>query len=207
VEDDAGLLRAWRDGDGAAGQALFGRYFRQVTRFFVNKVPHDHEDLIQETFAACLRGRDRLREDTRFRSYLFGTAYNVLKKHYERRAGGRSSDPLESQAAADLAPGPSTLLRKHEQDLLLLVALRQIPLEQQLVLEMLYWEGMSAVEIGEILGISDTTVRTRAHRGRERLVTLLAKSAQARAEGPLDGERLDAWAAKVRIMMDAELTR
>lgn len=209
MEDDATLLRAWRGGDAAAGRVLFERYFQQVTRFFVNKVPFDHEDLIQETFTACLRGRDRVRDEARFRSYLFGVAYNVLKKHYERRAGGRRGEPLESQAAADLAPGPSTLLRKRDRDRRLLDALRQLPLEQQLVLEMLYWEGMSSVEIGEALGISDATVRTRAHRGRERLLARLTRSTRHGAAGnePLDDQRLDQWAQDVRIMMDAELSR
>jgi RNA polymerase sigma-70 factor (ECF subfamily) len=207
MTDDGELLERWRGGDARAGQQLCERYFDQITRFFINKVPQDHEDLIQETFTACLRGRDRLRDDARFRSYLFGTAYNVLKKHYARLAGPRRAEELESQAAQDLAPGPSTLLRNGEQDRLLLEALRQIPLEQQLVLEMAYWEGMSSEEIGEVLGISATTARTRAHRGRERLVGLLSKTPTrgGASEPPLDVGRLDAWADQVRVLVTAEL--
>lgn len=207
MTDDTKLLERWRGGDTRAGQQLCERYFEPVSRFFINKVPQDHEDLIQETFMACLHGRDRLRDDARFRSYLFGTAYNVLKKHYARQAGPRRTEALESQAAQDLAPGPSTLLRNSEQDRLLLEALRQIPLEQQLVLEMAYWEGMSSEEIGEVLGISATTARTRAHRGRERLVGLLSKTPTRGGAGepPLDAMRLDTWAELVRVLMNAEL--
>jgi len=207
MTDDAELLTAWRAGDPGAGRALFQRYFDQVSRFFINKVPHDHEDLIQETFAACVRGRDRLRSDAHFRSYLFGTAYNVLKKHYERNAGPRRPEELEQSAAEDLAPGPSTLLRNAERARQLLDALRKLPLEQQVVLEMIYWEGMSSPEIGEMLGLSDATVRTRAHRGRARLMELLAKAPGSEHGRPssLDVERLDAWAARVRDLMVAEL--
>jgi len=207
VEDDVELLAAWRGGDASAGKALFQRYFHQVSRFFVNKVPYDHEDLIQETFMACVRGRDRLREDTRFRSYLFGAAYNVLKKHYERYAGPRRPDALEQSSAEDLAPGPSTLLRHDEQDRRLLEALRRIPLAQQAVLEMSYWEGMSSAEIGQVLGLPAATVRTRAHRGRERLLELLSGDPAGAGEGgsPLDAGGLDAWAARVRDLMLAEL--
>lgn len=203
--DDTELLEAWREGDRRSGQLLFERYFAAVTRFFANKVAHDHEDLVQETFAACVRGRDRLGDDRRFRSYLFGTAYNVLKKYYTKRAGPGTSDTLESCAARDLAPGPSTMLRKHERDRQLLDALRQLPLEQQVVLEMVYWEGMSSVDVGASLDISDTTVRSRAHRGREKLASLLAAAMKRKDARPIDAAQLDAWAARVRGRMDLEL--
>ncbi len=207
MQDDAELLEQWRQGDLRAGQRLCERYFDQVARFFANKVALDHEDLIQETFIACVRGRDRIYDDSRFRSYLFSTAYNVLKKYYTRNAGPRRAEELESCSAQDLAPGPSTLLRNNERDRLLLDALRQIPLELQVVLEMTYWEGMASAEIGEVLGISAATVRTRAFRGREKLVQLLSKSARRVRldDAPLDDQRLDAWALEVRGILDAEL--
>ncbi|MGH1347724.1 MAG: RNA polymerase sigma factor [Nannocystales bacterium] len=200
---DAELLAAWRDDDKLSGQKLFERYFAAMTRFFANKVPHDHEDLVQETFAACVRGRDRLREDGRFRSYLFCTAYNVLKKYYTKRARPELAESLDSQAAQDLAPGPSTLLRNTERDRFLLEALRKIPVEQQVVLEMMYWEGMSSSEVGDTLRISAATARTRAHRGREKLATLLARS----RPDPLAPAQVDAWAAKVRDRMTLEFAR
>ncbi|MEM7155042.1 MAG: sigma-70 family RNA polymerase sigma factor [Myxococcota bacterium] len=205
MPSDAELLTEWRAGEASAGQALFERYFDQVTRFFINKIPDDHEDLIQETFIACVKGRDRLRRDTRFRSYLFSTAYNVLKKHYGRICDPRMAQPLESQSAEDLSPGPSTLLRNDERARLLLEALRRIPLEQQVVLEMTYWEGMSSAEIGEVLGLPSATVRTRAYRGRDKLLDLLSRAAEGEDDRALDPQRLDALASRVRGLMDGEL--
>lgn len=192
MQDDAELLAAWRAGDASAGQKLFTRYFDQVSRFFINKLPYDHEDLIQETFAACVRGRDRLRKDASFRSYLFSTAYNVLKTYFSRNRGPRQAEPLESCAAGDLAPGPSTLLRASEQDRLMLEALRSIPLELQVVLEMRYWETMSSAEISEALGISPATVRTRTFRGREKLGVILAKLSKSGGNKSAPVEDLDA---------------
>lgn len=202
MQDDAELLAAWRGGDPKAGQALFERYFDQVSRFFINKVPFDHEDLIQETFIACVGGRDRIRDDTRFRSYLFSTAYNVLKRYFGRNAGPRRPEELEASTAQDLAPGPSTLMRASEQDRLLLDALRRIPLELQVVLELGYWEGMSSAEIGEALGISPTTARTRMFRGREKLFGILAKTAP-KGDSSSSVADLDDWAKRVRASLDA----
>lgn len=67
MPNDPELLAAWREGNGDAGQELFARYFEPVSRFFANKLSEDNDDLIQETFEACVRGRDRLRQDTSFR--------------------------------------------------------------------------------------------------------------------------------------------
>ncbi|MCA9709027.1 MAG: sigma-70 family RNA polymerase sigma factor [Myxococcales bacterium] len=201
MQDDAELLAAWRAGDASAGQKLFGRYFEPVSRFFINKLPHDHEDLIQETFTACVRGRDRLRKDSSFRSYLFSTAYNVLKSYFSRNRGPRATEPLESCATGDLAPGPSTLLRASERDRLLLEALRSIPLELQVVLEMRFWEGMSSEEIGEVLGISPTTVRTRTFRGREKLGAILARLVVHGGDKAAPVDDLEGWAARVRALM------
>ncbi|MEM7157111.1 MAG: sigma-70 family RNA polymerase sigma factor [Myxococcota bacterium] len=200
MTEDAELLVAWRGGDASSGQVLFQRYFDHVSRFFINKVPYDHEDLIQETFAACVVGRDRLREDANFRSYLFGTAYNVLKRYFTKDASARKIDALESCAAFDLAPGPSTLMRTLEQDRLLLEALRRLPLGLQVVLEMRYWEDMSSADIGEAMGVSAATARTRTFRGREKLMELLRRT----PGGPKSEEELDleGWAQRIRALMD-----
>lgn len=199
MADDVELLAAWRAGDPRSGQALFSRYFDQVSRFFLNKVPHDHEDLIQETFAACVSGRDRIRDGKSFRSYLFSTAYNLLKKYYSRRAKLPLAS-LESHAVEHLAPGPSTLLRADEEASVLFEALRRIPLELQVVLEMRYWEGMSSSEIGDTLGIPPGTVRTRIARGRKEVATVLEQRGIRTAELT----ELDGWAQRVRELMEPE---
>ena len=67
-DDDDDLLERWRAGDKRAGNALFERHFRSLVRFFRNKVSTGIEDLVQETLLACVRGRDRLRDDGSFRA-------------------------------------------------------------------------------------------------------------------------------------------
>lgn len=195
---DAELLEAWRGGDAEAGQTLVERYFQPISRFFVNKVSSDHEDLIQETFAACVRGRARIRDGASFRSYLFGTAYNVLKSHYGRRARAPALADLESQSVSDLAPGPSTALRANEASQRLLDGLRQLPLELQLVLEMRYWEQMSSAEIGVALDLPAGTVRTRLQRGRVQLAAILERS----GVGEASLFDLEEWAERVRGLLE-----
>src|SRR5690349_9831929 len=168
ARDDQVLVEAWRLGDKQAGAQLFDRYFAQVSRFFRNKLPEHAEDLIQQTFTALLEGRDRLRESTSFRAYLFGIAHNLLRAQLRALGRDRAIDPLE-QSVAELAPSPSQLLVERAEQRLLLEALRQLPIEHQVALELHYWEHLNAAEIAEVLEIPHSTMRSRLQRSRELL--------------------------------------
>lgn len=199
---DPELLAAWREGDVRAGQELFGRYFEPVSRFFANKLSEDRDDLVQETFEACVRGRDRLRHDASFRAYLFSVAFNVLKAYFRRkRSPMAQAGELGDTSVHDLAPGPSTLVGAVQQEQLLLEALRRIPMELQVVLEMRYWEDMSSAEIGAALGIPAPTVRTRLHRGRELLERTIAQLPASPPTRESTLAELDAWVARIRGAM------
>lgn len=201
MHDDAALLEAWRGGDLAAGHRLFQRHFDAVLRFFANKVRSDPEDFVQEAFAGCVRGRDRVREATGFRAYLFGVAYNVLREHYRTSYREGSPEPLESCSVEDLSPGPSTMMRERERDALLLEALRKLPMELQAVLELFYWEELSSAEIGAALGIPAGTARSRLRRGREQLEQVLVEL-HARRDGTETASLdVEAWARRIRASL------
>lgn len=193
---DAELLEAWGTGDAEAGNRLFNRYFLPISRFFANKVPDDHDDLIQETFAGCLKGRDRLRDKSSFRSYVFAVASNVLRMHFRRKRLRPGADDLDECSAHDLAPGPSTVLHAKEQEQVLLDALRRLPLPLQIVVELYYWEGMRTHEIGEAVELPTGTVRSHLRRGREQLHRALTQPQAPEADAPVVD--LDAWAEQVR---------
>lgn len=195
MKSDAELLEAWRSGDKRAGAELFERYFEPIRRFFVNKLSEDPDDLVQETFIACVRGRERLRDAGSFRSYLFGTACNVLRAHLRRHA----HLPLDDERSAfDLSPGPSTALHARESERLLLDALRRIPLELQILLELHYWESMTTDEIAHVLGLPPGTVRGRLQRGRARLLAVLEELPGPRPPHAGLARGLDEWATGLR---------
>lgn len=195
--DDITLIEAWRDGDAAAGEQLFRRHFSAVSRFFRNKFTTGVDDLIQQTFVAMVEGQQRLRADRSFRSYLFGIAHNVMRTHLRALDRGRKFDPTSS-SIAQLDPGPSTMHGEREEQRLLLRALRQIPLEHQVVLELVYWEELNAAEIAAVVGVPHSTMRSRIARARAVLEAKIEELAQSAAlcQSTLDG--LEQWAADVR---------
>jgi len=198
VATDVELLEAWRAGDGAAGEKLFERYFAGIARFFRNKLGEPAEDLIQRTFLACVEGRDRLREDASFRSYLFAVAHNVLRKHFEaKRISGERLD-FGTRSVQDMAPGASTIMAKNQQQRLLLEALRRIPLDYQVALELTYWEKMTAAEVAEIVDIPEGTAKTRIRRGRQLVEEQLAKLATSEQLLQTTISDLEGWARSLR---------
>src|SRR5262245_61871458 len=71
MEGDLELLERWRTGDRQAGEALFARYFAEVCRFFQHKIEDKADDLVQQTFMACVKARNQFRNASSFRTYLF----------------------------------------------------------------------------------------------------------------------------------------
>lgn len=172
-DDDLALLDRWREGDVTAGKRLFERYFDRLFRFFVNKVGPDVDDLVQETLLECVRSRDKFRADSSFRTFLFAIARHRLLKHRERFARGGGHDAIEEERLAALDAGPATLLCEHAEQRALLRALRRIPLELQVLLELYYWEDMTSAELAEILEIPHGTVRSRLRRGKQEVRDVL----------------------------------
>jgi RNA polymerase sigma-70 factor (ECF subfamily) len=168
-DDDERLLRAWRDGDQEAGNALVDRHFSTVYRFFRSKVDDDVEDLTQRTFLASLEGLERLRRDRDFRAYLLGIARRLLLRRFRDQAiRGRYENPM-MVSAAELGGSPSQEVAAADERRLLLLGLRRIPLDLQICLELHYWEGMAVADIAEVLGVPPGTVKSRLHRAREQL--------------------------------------
>lgn len=197
---DAELLGSWRAGDKLAGQRLCQRHAPAIVRFFRNKVSSPVEDLVQQTFLALLEGHERLGDPNKVRAYLFGIAHNVLRSHLRELARGRDVDPSVS-SLAELDPGPTSALAHKREQKLLLLALRRLPIQHQVALELYYWESLNTVEIAEILGLSASAMRSRMARARSMLEAELASLAESDVELHSTLERLDSWAAQVRARM------
>ncbi len=196
---DLELLQRWRAGDAASGSALFERHFDALCRFFRNKLGGvGVDDLIQRTFLALVEHREQFRGDSSFRTYLFTVARHELYAHLER--SGRDAarfDPLV-HSAHDHGASPTTVVAQRREQRLLLEALRRIPIELQLVLELFYWEDLAAPELGRILEVPEGTVRTRLRRGRQLLEQALHELGDGDAALSTTLAGLEDWARSIR---------
>lgn len=144
---DFELLDRWRDGDLDAGSELFDRHFASIHRFLRNKVGDETDEVMQRTLLACVESRDRFRGASSFRTFLFGVARLELLSHYWRKRKLDAQIGLESRSFYDLDPSPSTIVARHMEQRFLLEALRRLPVDLQIALELHYWEAMSVSEI------------------------------------------------------------
>jgi RNA polymerase sigma factor (sigma-70 family) len=202
-EDDASLLAAWATGDAPAGSRLFERHYRSVFRFFASKLASlaEVEDLVQQTFMGAMQARARFRGEAGFRTFVLAIARNLLLKHLRDR---RKLDSLDASGTslADCGLGASTLLQGRREQQLLLTALRHIPIDSQVVLEMSYWEQLPAREIGHVLGESEAAIRGRLRKAKLELRAAIEALARTPEElhSTLDG--LDRWAEGLRGYWD-----
>jgi RNA polymerase sigma factor (sigma-70 family) len=199
VDRDLELLQRWREGDEDAGELLLARHFDAVCRFFRNKVGDAAPDLIQQTFLACCESRDRIRDESAFRSFLFGVARNVLLGHYKhKRAAAQRIDPL-ADSVIDLGePSAGSVLGRRQEETIILQALRALPLDLQIVFELYHLEGLTARELGVIYDLSEPGMYGRLRKARSLLeaeIAALTRSPELR-ESTLSG--LEDWAAAIR---------
>lgn len=197
VVSDAELLQAWHAGDRGAGELLFEQHYQSVSRFFRNKVS-EPADLVQRTFLACLENIERFRGDASFRTFLFAIATNVLRKHYRAHAGPRGKVELGTVSVEDLEPSPSRIVADTNERRLLLSALRRLSMDDQILLELHYWEQLKITELAEILDTPAGTIKTRMRAARKRLKEHIATLAASPGLVHSTVTRLDEWAAALR---------
>lgn len=203
VDADLELLDAWRAGDRDAGVALFDRHFRELYRFFRNKAADRVDDLVQQTMLACVEARERMRGDATFRTYMFTVARNQLYRYWRERGAMDDGVDLESKSIHDLAPSAASVMGRRAEERVLLEALRRIPLEFQVALELYYFEGLRGPQIAEALEVPEATVRSRLRRGLghlRRQIEALSSSPEV-LRSTLTG--LDQWAASLARLLGA----
>jgi RNA polymerase sigma factor (sigma-70 family) len=202
MRDDRALLTAWGAGDAAAGAELFERHFAAVFRFFRNKAGDDLEDLVQTTFLRCLEAHATFRGEASLLTFLLTIARHELYAYWKKRQRRAEELDIGELSVEDLGPSPSRLVAEKRERALLARALRAIPLELQIVLELHYWEDLTGPELAAVLEVPEGTVRSRLKRGRELLeerMRALAAGDDGLLQSTLTG--LDSWAASLKPLM------
>jgi len=201
VATDADLVSQWRNGNRRSGATLFERHYPAIARFFHNKVDDGARDeLVQKVFLACLENPTGFRGDASFKTYLFSIAHHVLCDYLRARSRKNQRDDVDVDliSIVDLGQSPEQPIVQHQEQRALLEALRRIPLGYQIVLELHYWEQLTAADIGITLGIPLGTAKTRLLEGRKALETAIKKIDVTREVLQSTIDNLENWAARVR---------
>jgi RNA polymerase sigma factor (sigma-70 family) len=156
--------------DSARFRALFDTAYPAVRRYVLYRgvVGDRADDVVAETFLIAWRRLDVVPDDDPL-PWLLGVARNVRLNQLRgdrRYAALQRRLPLPSSAPS---PGESDELDAVRE------ALGAIGEEDQEILRLVAWDGLSAAQVGEALGCSSGAARVRLHRARRRLAAEMAK--------------------------------
>jgi RNA polymerase sigma-70 factor (ECF subfamily) len=183
-ELDALVARAQK-GDRPAFEALAAQFSPQVRRFaraFAGS-DADADDLAQEALLRVYRNLRRFTYQSAFSTWLYAVVRNVFLDAARGRAGTarRTEEPLaDDHADREGGARPDHELEREQERRRVWDALQRIPAEYRTALVLFDIEGCTYDEVAAVEGVPVGTIKSRLHRGRAHLRTLL----EAPAEGP-----------------------
>ena len=152
------LVKALSKGEIKAFNDLFQIYGNRIFRFAVGylKSEHDAEELVQDVFMKIWEKRSELKENLSFKSYIFTIAFNIIRKHFVKKA--LTAKYFEQQVIedADLSTIQNIDFQSTKKAIDHLV--NQLPARRKEVFIKSRFEGLTTKEIADELGTSPKTV-------------------------------------------------
>lgn len=166
------LIARCKAGDRDAHYRLYKLYSRAMFNvcYRITRSEDDAEDALQEAFISAFRNLDSYRGDAAFGAWLkrivVNKAINVLKK--------KKHELIPDDEQWDVADVDDTA--EYREDLTVervKKAIEQLPDGYRAVLSLYLLEGYDHEEIGEILGISESTSKSQLNRAKSKLREVL----------------------------------
>jgi RNA polymerase sigma-70 factor (ECF subfamily) len=192
--DKATLLKA-SNGEAAALSELVTRLRptveKQLLRYPLSD--EDRHDLVQSTLLQIIRRVGSFRGDSSFSTWLFRVTANEAlmlmrsqRRHRARLVEGLDLEDLGSLPAANdghSSDRADEVALASERDARVRAALDELPAEYRDVVALHYSQDLGLQEIADRLDTTESAVRSRLHRARTRLRTILSRDAEAAASG------------------------
>ncbi|MYA69221.1 sigma-70 family RNA polymerase sigma factor [Candidatus Poribacteria bacterium] len=176
-ENDVQLIRSILSGNDEAFSVLVRKHQKSIHALAWRKVGDFHiaEEITQDTFLKVYKNLAQLKNPNQFGGWIYVIANNLCKKwHQKNKAVMQSLEatPIEEieklSYTHHLSDQRQTEITEDRHELVKKL-LAQLPESERTVVTLFYLGEMTAKEIGKFLGVSVNTVKSRLHRGRERL--------------------------------------
>lgn len=132
---------------------------------------HDHaeaEDLVQDSIIRAYRGMERF-DGSHPRAWLLTIVRNTHINRHRRQRPELLDDPALFEARSGNVAGPEEVVLSAVFDDKVETALRDLPIDQQTVIELVDVGGLTYQETALVLELPVGTVMSRLHRGRKRI--------------------------------------
>lgn len=163
--NDSVLVKQYIEGDERALSSLINRHNKRINGFIYSKVGDREvtEDIFQDTFMKVIRTlkRGAYNEEGKFLPWVMRIAHNLIIDHFRKsnrmpKFDGSDSFSIFSIIGDDKLDIEKQLIKEQiDTDLSLLI--KELPKDQQEVLEMRMYKDMSFKEISDNTGVSINT--------------------------------------------------
>ncbi len=169
-----------RAGEPEAWDVLFQRYQLPLYTYVFELVHNEQSalDIVQETFIAAARHLDRLREDAKFGSWLFGIAHQKCIQEWRKRRPVESLDESDAEGLVIDHVDPRAWLIKKEEEEEFMDLINRLPWPQRSVLLLHFLEEFSLESIAEITDLPLGTIKSRLHYAKRALRKFIAERAR-----------------------------
>jgi RNA polymerase sigma-70 factor (ECF subfamily) len=177
IADKAMYYEAHKRAEEEALAALVSQYAGTLYRvaYSVLRNASDAEDAVQEAFLRVLRHRETLDEVRDQRVWLIRIVWNIVLDRKRRSKTRPETDDVAELArvlpAAGLSAEERAVAAQHHAHVLACV--ERLPAKERQVLMLSAFEELTSVEIASVLGISESSVRSRLFRARNLMAGLL----------------------------------
>jgi RNA polymerase sigma-70 factor (ECF subfamily) len=137
------------------------------------------EDAVQQTFLIAWRELPALRDDSRLEAWLYRLLVNACYAEIRHTRRWQPSLRLVPLDVASVDDTQVSVARSDELER----AFRRLSGEQRAVLVLHHYLGLSGAEIGDALGLSPGTVRSRLHYARQLMRAAIEADARPIASG------------------------
>jgi RNA polymerase sigma-70 factor (ECF subfamily) len=159
------LLTRCRQGDSLAIEALVQTYSPLAFRLALSLLddPAEAEEAAQDALIAALSKLDTFRGQAKFTTWLYTITLNVCRGRLrKRRAQARLTGILQAlfRFSNPTEPPPEQVTMQQEQDATLWQAINTLDDRRRETIILRYYHGLTLPEIGQVLGVSERTIRT-----------------------------------------------
>jgi RNA polymerase sigma-70 factor, ECF subfamily len=182
VTSDETLVGLVAQGDKDAMRVLFARHNVRVFRFLLRMVGNEAtaEDLLNEVFLDVWRNAGRFEARSQVSTWMLAIARYKALASLRRRSFDELDDDAD-EMLEDPADDPETVMQKTDRSALLQDCLKQLSTSHRQVIDLVYYHEQSIDEVAEIIGVTQSTVKTRMFYARKRIAELMAERGIERA--------------------------
>ncbi len=171
---DETLLRGIADGNRNAMHTLYSRHNVRVYRFILRIVRDSTmaEDLVSQVFLDVWRTASQFEGRSQVSTWLLSIArFKALTSLRQRRFEDIDQDDVRE--IADEADTPEVSLERATTSEILRACIAKLSPAHREIINLVYYHEKSVEEVGEIIGIPQSTVKTRMFYARKQLAELL----------------------------------